>query len=236
MSIDYIIAGFAKCGTSGLAQTLWQHPQVAIPKKPLNPTASLKELHLFSHKWDQFEYMCKTIFSDSSEIQLRGDATPHYVQDARIAERIMGTNANCRIIIMMRDPREAVISYFTMRLKKDQTKGISDFNEFTHRYMSHGGIYGALRYADKIKPWLNTVPSSSLMLIRSEDYFADSLSIMLETQAFIGLPPIVLSVLNPNAQKHVDCSQSTWDRLTDYYRPQVRELERLTGHKWWEGF
>jgi hypothetical protein len=112
-TLDFMIVGVQKGGTTALSFFLAQHPQLAI--------AECKEVHLF----DAPEYVQgssrETInagysphFSGASIDALWGEATPIYCYWLEIAAELQRYNSALKLIIILRDPVERAISQYAM--------------------------------------------------------------------------------------------------------------------------
>jgi hypothetical protein len=120
-SLDFMIVGVQKGGTTALAHFLAQHPQVAM--------AQGKEVHLFDAPDYQFEWTREQInqrysdyFSHSSKSCLLGEATPIYCYWSEIAPELYRYNPDLKLIILLRDPVERAISQYTMECARgDET-------------------------------------------------------------------------------------------------------------------
>jgi hypothetical protein len=112
-TLDFMIAGVQKGGTTALSYFLSQHPQLAI--------AQGKEVHLFDAPdylptWDseQINQRYAAHFSDASMQQLWGEATPIYCYWPEIAAELRRYNPALKLIVILRDPVERAISQYAM--------------------------------------------------------------------------------------------------------------------------
>lgn len=119
---NFIVVGAPKAGTTSLYYYLKQHPDVFLPEK--------KELHFFSHEeicfytggpGDAFiaREVCKSWidyerhFRGAENFSARGDISPSYLIHSDTAERIFKSLGKVKIIILLRDPVEKIISQYT---------------------------------------------------------------------------------------------------------------------------
>lgn len=108
VSIDFLVPGFSKCGTTTLCALLAQHPEIYIP--------ALKEPWYFSA--DDFERRsadyCRH-FAPASEGQLLGEGSVSYSgyekEDISI-RRIKANNPDCRFIFIARNPLRRIESSY----------------------------------------------------------------------------------------------------------------------------
>jgi hypothetical protein len=108
VSIDFLVPGFSKCGTTTLCALLAQHPEIYIP--------ALKEPWYFSA--DDFERRgedyCRH-FAPAAEGQLLGEGSVSYSgyekEDISI-KRIKANNPDCRFIFIARNPLKRIESSY----------------------------------------------------------------------------------------------------------------------------
>tara|TARA_R110001599_G_scaffold145321_1_gene327605 strand:- start:56733 stop:57593 length:861 start_codon:yes stop_codon:yes gene_type:complete len=108
ISIDFLVPGFSKCGTTTLCALLAQHPDIYIPE--------LKEPWYFSSNdfpARQADYVQH--FSPALPGQLLGEGSVNYSgfekEDISIA-RIGDNNADCRFIFIARNPLRRIESSY----------------------------------------------------------------------------------------------------------------------------
>jgi hypothetical protein len=99
---DFFIVGGPKCGTTALHSYLAQHPAVFMATKELF-YFGLEGRHVTER-----EYLAA--FSGGSGAARRGDATVRYLASRSACEEIAATARDARIIVMVRDPVEAIAS------------------------------------------------------------------------------------------------------------------------------
>lgn len=120
-TLDFMIVGVQKGGTTALSFFLDQHPQLAM--------ASGKEVHLFdspeySSQWsrEQINQRYAAYFDGVSTELLWGEATPIYCYWSEIAEELQRYNPALKLIVILRDPVERAISQYAMEKSRgDET-------------------------------------------------------------------------------------------------------------------
>lgn len=111
-TLDFMIVGVQKGGTTALAYFLSQHPALAI--------AEGKEVHLFDSPGYSSEWTRERINQQysanfvASEDKLWGEATPIYCYWPEIAPELQRYNPALKLIIIFRDPVERAISQYAM--------------------------------------------------------------------------------------------------------------------------
>lgn len=116
-SLDFMIIGAQKCGTTALASFLAKHPDLAV--------ADCKEVHLFdapdySSRWssEDINRRYRSHFPTDKEGLLLGEATPIYLYWSEIAAELARYNPRLKLIVMVRDPVERAISHYMMEKQR----------------------------------------------------------------------------------------------------------------------
>src|ERR1700733_8619605 len=125
--VNLFIVGAAKCGTTSLYEYLNQHPEIYM--------CPVKEPHFFSNKVENLnkdlyrapepgkKYHTKVIkdidvytslFDDGAAYKIRGEASPSYLWDSDVAQKLYQYNPNAKIIIILRDPIDRLVSAYQM--------------------------------------------------------------------------------------------------------------------------
>jgi hypothetical protein len=81
---------------------------------------------------------------------------------------------------------------------------------------------------DQIKRWFDYFPRDQFSIIKSEDFFADEVGILHETQAFLGVGPhnpVTLKVHHQSEQAGMDPVMRR--RLAEYFAPFNQQLYDL---------
>ena len=108
--IDFFIVGAPKCGTTFLKNHLVQNPKIFMPKiecvywcKDMNDLSEIKSENAY------FSLFTKNL-SENSEI-ICGEKSSNYLHSEKAYNEIYNYNPNAKIIICLRNPVEAAISY-----------------------------------------------------------------------------------------------------------------------------
>lgn len=116
-SLDFVIIGAQKAGTTALSHFLAQHPSLALAKG--------KEVHLFSQipeslRWSagEIDHFYRPYFEEDSANQIWGEATPIYLYWAPIIPALKRYNSQLKIIVLLRDPVERAISHYQMEASR----------------------------------------------------------------------------------------------------------------------
>ena len=125
---NLIIAGVHKAGTSSLYYYLSQHKSINASDK--------KELHYFTpirygNKMESFESYLKHFSPLEGDVKYNLEASPSYLYGGTaIANEIKSVLDNCKVILILREPSERLLSFYnhlqeTLRLPSEMS-----FDEF----------------------------------------------------------------------------------------------------------
>lgn len=241
---DFIIAGASKSGTSSIYYYLSRHPQVLLSHK--------KELDFY---WQHFErgidwYLAHFPTITDRPDFLTGEATPNYLRFPQVAERIKDTSPQTKIIILLRNPVDRVISWhyhkFNTGLTKlnlataitteiDRLATISEAQITKTGFYEPDNIMSSL-YLYKLKPWIETLGREQFLIIKSEDFYLHPAIHMEQVFKFLNLPSYSLAHYpQVNAGSYQDTDPELRKILVDYFAPYNQQLEKYLGMEFgWE--
>ena len=252
---DFVILGTQRGGTTTLYHYLVRHPQV------LGAVAD-KEVHYFdlraSAGLDEYRKAFPTrgalgrATRRAGDRVLVGEASPYYLFHPAVPGRLRAALPDARLIAVLRDPVERAWSHyrhevelgyesfpFDEALDREEERlagqegalmadaGAVGFEHQHHSYAARG------RYAEQIERWWSVFPREQLLLLRSEDMFADPGSSFASVTDFLGLvrrAPVGWKAYNATASRELD--PGLRERLTEGFRPWNARLAELTGRDW----
>lgn len=104
---NFLIGGAPKCGTTSLAATLSEHPEIFIPP--------IKEIGFFqSSKWEELGLAWYQDFFQGQTARC-GEATPFYISSPQAIARIAQTIPTVKWIYMLRNPIKRAHSHYWHR-------------------------------------------------------------------------------------------------------------------------
>ncbi len=251
---DFLIIGTKRGGTTSLWNYLIEHPLV-VPMFPASE--NLKSNHYFYWHYTRGEAWYRSHFATNrhrSRLQhklggptMTGEASPYYLYDPRVPARVRTDLPDAKIIILLRNPVERAYSQYKDRIKihgetlsfpdalaaePERLEGEMqrmlaepDYYSRPHDYFSYRdrGIY-----RPQVERWLDEFPREQVLILRSEDFYADPATAYSRTLAFLGLPDHQLQ--NPKRFNYIpaaDMDEATRAELTEFYRPHNADLEKL---------
>lgn len=255
---DFVVVGTQKGGTTSLFRYLVQHPSVLRSRK--------KEVDFFTDDYgkgtswysDQFPSRIERLRASLRHRSrtLTGEATPYYLFHPLAPARIQAYCPDAKIIMMLRDPVERAYSHYKHhkklgeetldfasaidaeddRLAGELDKLATDASYVANNYRLYS--YKARgRYVEQLERWLATYPKESLLILHSEEFFADPAAGFLQVQRFLNLPVHereTYEVFNPG--KRSDIAPEVRASLVDYFRPYNQRLYDLldVDYRWGE--
>ena len=162
------------------------------------------------------------------------EATPAYIQRApKVAERMHRHIPNARLILMLRDPVKRAISHYGHRVSNSlEQRSIEEAllspdgpDPGTRNFYKTRGLY-----AEKLRSFLSHYDLSRVLVIKSEEFFANSAQIYAEVQSFLDLRyvPLPDGMTAHNVGKKRDAvPPAVLSHLADFYAQPNQELQAL---------
>lgn len=236
-----LVLGAARAGSTSLYTYLLDHPRLAAP--------SHKEIHYFDLNFGRGLAWYQRHFPLRRSGRITGEASPYYVFHPHAPERVRRTVPNARLIVLVRNPIdraysqhqlacrrgreqlafEEAIDAEPLRVDPETERILADptYRSLAHRHHSY---LARGRYAEQLERWLSLFPREQLLVVRSEDLFADPAETMSNVHSFLGLRAHEKSRYEPyNQQPYTDLAPATRRRLADYFAPHNRRLAELLG-------
>ena len=178
-----------------------------------------------------------------------GEASPSYLFHPRAPERAAAVVPDARLIALLRDPVERAFSHYRFevalgrerltfqeaidredeRIGGDEERMRADPSYFGHAWWNFGYLARG-RYAEQLARWLAVFPRERLLVVASEELFADPPRTYETVLDFLGVRRRPLArYARVNAAPSADLSAETCDRLRAYFVDSNRELSELVG-------
>lgn len=261
---DFIIIGAQRCGTTSLYRYLIQHPSIA--------PAFRKEVHFFSKNFrkgpnwyrEHFpSYLYKnTIRALLGRAFLTGEASTDYIFHPYAAQRAFRTVPRVKLIVLLRNPVDRAYSHYyhevrkereslsfeaaierePERLNSEDTKGFVDRDYSSYNYLYYSYLTRGI-YVDQLKAWMALFPREQVFILRSEDFYADPSTALLQTLEFLEVEKWELPEYrkyNYGGYSRLDAAENNRPlypsmdgavrkALIDYFKPYNQRLYQLLG-------
>lgn len=253
---DYLVIGTKRGGTTSLAAYLYGHPSVT----PLFPQRlAPKGVRYFDEHYDRGERWYRSHFatvvargSVHRPRKLAGESTANYLFHPRAAERAAHAAPDAKILVLVRDPVERAWSHWRERSRL----GVETLS-FDDALDAEEGRLGDARaelaanprslvplasnfayraqgcYADLLPAWFAQFPQEQILVVVSEDLYADPAGTYGRVLAFVGLDPFDLGQYEAKNYHAPLASMELASRtaLETFYAPYNRRLEALLGRE-----
>jgi hypothetical protein len=220
---DFVIIGAQKGGTSFLYYLLTRHPLVE--------PAARKELHFF----DQPEYFDNgaewyrrcfpRVGSKDGQRSITGEATPYYLFDPPVAERMAKIVPKAQLIALLRNPIDRAYSHYQMQVKRGTEP--RSFEEAIEQqdssYVSRG------IYVDQLLRWFEFFSKEQMLILKSEDFFERPVETLKVVLTFLDLPDWQPEASDLQQRRHSGTYSQKMDpatrrRLEAYFEPYNQRL------------
>jgi hypothetical protein len=231
---DFIIIGTQRGGTTSMYRYLCEHPEVGA--------AFRKEIHFFDDYYDRGLDWYLAHFPKRGEYPLVGEASPFYLVHPEAARRASQLVPGARLIALLRDPVARAWSMYHLKTKRgletlpfaealdrEQERLAADPDPVGaawrhHSYQARG------EYAAQLERWFAAFPREQMLVLKSEDFFADPAREMAGVHRLLGLSPVSGQRYKPyHLADYPPLDPAIDRRLRDYFAPHNRRLADLLG-------
>jgi hypothetical protein len=204
---DFVVIGAMRCGTTRFYTILTKHPHVQ--------RAASKELHYFDRleRFEQGIEWYRRCFpppeQKDGQRTITGEATPMYLFDPLVPERMAQTVPQTRLIVLLRNPVDRAYSQYhkwvrdsgreTPSFKESVVEELAWLNEGKNGLSAQercseirrGSRWNQLArgiYVDQLVRWRQFFDEEQMLVLKSEDFFKHTADILKQVQMFLGLP------------------------------------------------
>lgn len=247
---SFIIPGEAKCGTTSFYRYLAQHPDVVpgFRKEPRNfmDQPGSRMFCQCHYPLRVYQYMRAV---PHRIVPVTGEATAEYLSRPGTATAIKRILPNVRIIVLLRNPVVRALSDYHMLYRNgviqktfDETVSQS-LNWYEDEALAdlltaaaesehfHGRLVQRGLYAEKIRHWFEVFGRDKVLVVKSENLFAEPQKAMNRAFEFLGLRPATVNTASVGRRGRYDTSGSidVLARLDEFYRAHNQTLYELIG-------
>jgi hypothetical protein len=220
---DFVIIGAQKGGTSFLYYLLTRHPLVE--------PAARKELHFFDQpehfdngaEW--YRRCFPRLSSKDGQRSITGEATPYYMFDPPVAERMAEVVPQARLIALLRNPVDRAYSHYQMQVKRGtEPRSFEEAIEQQHSSYVSRGIY-----VDQLLRWFEFFSKEQMLILKSEDFFERPVETLKVVLTFLDLPDWQPEASELQQRRHTGTYRQKMDpatrrRLEAYFEPYNQRL------------
>lgn len=253
---EYLIIGTKRGGTTSLARWLLEHPEV----RTLFPARETRKgTYYFDVNYERGEAWYRSHFPTRIAHRLAearhglpltvGEATPYYLHHPHAPIRARRLVPSAKVIALLRNPVDRAQGHWAERLRQgvetldfdaalaaederlagEEERMLADpsYVSFAHQHFSY---VDQGRYARGLERWMAAYPADQLLILRSEDLYADPGAAYSRVLDFLGLGPHLPAELSGwNRTNNDKLDADLRDRLTTLLAPDIDAVERLVG-------
>jgi len=237
-SLNFIIIGAPKCGTTSLFGYLARHPQAVCPHT--------KEINYFNFKFELGLEWYLSHFPAICDCQplFTGEASPGYFAAKGADDRIRHQLAPVKLILMLRNPADRTISSYFQKKKMQGIK--ADLEIFVRSQIREklagsmdldygGGPLAVSTYGPKLKRWMGKFGKDELLVVNADRFFSNTQQEMDRIHAFLGMHPLAGDYPVANMGAYSKDNDAVRAMLVEHFRPEIPELDELLGEKtYWD--
>lgn len=245
---DFLILGAMRAGTTSLFRYLRGHPSIL---GPIRGNAGQKELNFFNIHWNKGVDWYKDCWPPRNSEYLFGEATPDYLCDPPVPERVSRTlPRDSKFIVLLRDPVDRAWSHYC-HYRGHELQGMTQWDLGTltklvndkMRIHLHVNPYPRERvlqmgfYALHLDRWLTYFDREQFLIIESESFFRQPEANTNRVFDFLGLKPYhleaydnvdILKQIRPQA-RYPKIPEKLGEVLREFYAPYNRRLYAFLG-------
>lgn len=225
---NFIIIGAQRSGTTSLYEYICAHPKVKRAKH--------KEVHFFDWQYERGFAWYKRQFPRTHGQAVTGEASPCYLFDPAVPERVKRHKPHVRLIAILRNPVERAYSQYYHNRRREtepltfkraleaeegrlKTAGYKQIVEWS--YKARG------RYAEQLLRWLALFPPEQLLVLKAEDLFSEPAETMATVWDYLELEPMYQGEYEAHRAQSYHVHASTRQYLADYFAWHNRKLYQL---------
>ena len=257
-SPDFLILGFAKCGTTAFYDYLCQHPQVlqSIQKEPFSLSQLVQKTNNFAEKdWtlspaEKKWYLAHFAPRPEGKKFITGEASTSNIIPG-VEQIVASWFPNIKIIVLIREPVRRTISHYEQRLKNNRQRGSlkrvlnSELGELQGiNTLNSTVIDNILRtkgwnahiamslYVYPLERWMQLFSKEQFLILTNEDLAQYPGETMKQAFGFLELPECNSIQYNPrNVGSYPQINDQLLSRLSEFFQPHNQRLEEFLGRK-----
>jgi hypothetical protein len=249
---DFLIIGAQRSGTTFLYNSLIRQPAIA--------PALTKEVHFFDVSFDKGPRWYQAFFPLRLQAAvergrrrpyLTGEASPYYLFHPLVPARVAEILPRVKLIALLRNPVDRAYSHYqherrrgyealsfeqaieqeTARLAGEVEKilrdqGYDSYNHQHYSYLSRGV------YVDQLERWMAVFPHEQLLIVQSEQLYAEPATTVQQVMSFLGIStPALKPYRKPSAPAYPKLDAAMRERLVDYFKQHNQRLADYLGRR-----
>ena len=253
---DFLIIGTQRGGTTALYHYLKSHPSI-VP-------AAISDTHFFDKKYSKglrwYQAHFPTMWEKAFAQQVRksplvtGEASSSYLFYPHAPHRVAEVLPHTKLIVLLRNPVDRAYSQYyhaaelghetlsfeeairdeEERTAQEREKILKDEQYESHTYTHRSYLTRGI-YVDQLQAWMCVFPGEQLLILKSEEFYADPIAVFKQVLAFLNLPETKPQL---NKKDYKQYSHNTYfskmdqamrTRLIEYFKPHNARLYEYLG-------
>ncbi len=178
MRLRLVGVGPQKAGTTWLYVCLRGHPQLCFP-------AGVKETFFLDERFEKGWSWYWSHFRHWRDGQYCAEVGPTYFDVPEAVARLRAHNAECRIVVTLRDPVARSFSLYLHHRKKGRLD--CDFEEAIRRMPR---LLESSRYGRHLSRWIDRFGREQVLVILQEDIASAPAQVLGQVYDFVGIQPM----------------------------------------------
>ncbi|WP_072681717.1 sulfotransferase [Arcobacter sp. LA11] len=237
VSLDFMIIGAARCGTSSLVKYLNEYEDVFIPVN-VEPNFFFKE--------DEYEkgleYYCNKYFSDANKKVIGEKSSSYLYGGEKTAKRIKSEFPDVKLVILLRNPISRVFSNYMFTVKNgievlDFNYVIKNEKERTKHYIDKWvnikpyNYIGRSEYFSQMKAYLDNFDLNNIHIVVFEELISSPRESLSQLSEFLGIEyNDKIEFMKTNfTDNSITIDEDSYNYLYDELIGDVNKLSNLIG-------
>ncbi len=210
---NLFIVGAPKCGTTFLQVRLKEHPDVFMtsPKEPMYFADDIVDPR--NHKFSREKYVA--LYENAPEVKYWGEACVWNLQSKTAANNIFHENPDAKIIIMLRNPFDAIVSMYHQNIygRAETAKSINEALDLESSRQEGENIpptcspgnrlfYSQIMdFYPQVKRYTDLFPKNQVLILFQEDLKENSKEVLKLVYSFLDIPYVEQSIEKENTKR-----------------------------------
>jgi hypothetical protein len=249
---DFLIIGAQRSGTTFLYNNLARQSCIA--------PALTKEVHFFDVRFEKGARWYRAYFplrmrAAAERIRRRpyltGEASPYYLFHLHVPSRVASILPDIKLIALLRNPVDRAYSHYqherrrgfetlsfeeaiaqeSARIEPEIERMLMDeqYNSYNHQHYSYlaRGIY-----VDQLERWMRVFPREQLLILISEQLYAEPAATVAQVMRFLGAPAWArIAHRRHSAPAYPRLDAAMRERLAEYFKQHNCRLSDFLGRR-----
>lgn len=228
MKLNFLVAGFSKCGTTTLCSMLMSHPQLFIPPRFKEPRFFVDDNYV--RKWQWFI----DLFHEAAADMLLGEGTVSYSEYSFAKDccrRIKEVFPDIKIILIARDPIDRLESSFREMHSSGPDWGLDCSFDIHDALLDLPNMLDDTRYFEILSIYHDFFQKEQVLVLFQEELKSNPRQLMEQCFDFLGVDQRPLASLENKQLNRANEKFYDVQQLRDLRKVAIYPEANLTLHK-----